>query len=721
MLRRKFVKTGKQGAGYFLGPQLRRDSRESIKPYDSKSNVPSEWRAVWVYAVDPSLKRRDGETQKIDIPYEKVEPGPVGGLFAVDMDADGTSYDRVDLDSPDELRKRGIKPDEADARFHGQMVYAIASLTYEAFRKSLGRQPGWAFDNLDQNQPNRLTLAPFALRQQANAYYDRARRKICFGYIITDDDDPNFPPDKTIFTTLSSDVITHEVSHAILDGLRPYFIEPTSPDVPAFHEAFADLMAIFQRFNFRDFVRAQLRQVNGDLSRSNFFGIIAPELGYIANKSTGVRYYIWKHAQEAKSLSEHESPESDEATKTMTEIDKSGGSEHERGAVLAEAVFDAFVTTVQNRTKELMRIATWGRASLRDDELSAELLEMLVSSVQKIASHFRTICIRAVDYCPPVDVTFGDYLRAIITADAVLVPNDPHGYREAIVDAFRRRMIYPQYVRTMSEKALVWNAPQRTLAPIKELNLGSLRFFGDPGAVPAPEDTDFHAGVIARRILEDAELREEMGLLDASAVVGEEVEHFEVSSLRATRRVGPDGQISFDLVVEVVQARKLQMDHGRSVWFRGGATLILDLCGNIRFCIRKRVGHEERDILFKRYITSEAGKKFWTHEGELSLKPNIFERLCMCPRENEKDFVSRDIVGKSWVKVLNPPGVPTGTGVSVGGVDDLLTTNVAGKVSPGLRRTYEVRRADGVSFSKKVTVESGYTERDPFLVELVMD
>ena len=41
------------------------------------------------------------------------------------------------------------------------------------------------------------------------------------------------------------------------------------------------------------------------------------------------------------------------------------------------------------------------------------------------------------DYCPPVDVRLGDYLRALVTADYDLVPDDPWGYREALVRGFR--------------------------------------------------------------------------------------------------------------------------------------------------------------------------------------------------------------------------------------------------------------------------------------------
>ena len=52
-----------------------------------------------------------------------------------------------------------------------------------------------------------------------------------------------------VFLSLSHDIIVHEVTHALLDGLRPEFHVASHPDVPAFHEAFADLIAVFQRFS----------------------------------------------------------------------------------------------------------------------------------------------------------------------------------------------------------------------------------------------------------------------------------------------------------------------------------------------------------------------------------------------------------------------------------------------------------------------------------------
>ena len=77
------------------------------------------------------------------------------------------------------------------------------------------------------------------------------------------------------------------------------------------------------------------------------------------------------------------------------------------------------------------------------------------------------MCIRALDYCPPIDITFGDYLRALITADRDLVPDDPRNYRVAFVAAFRDRGIYPSGVRNLSPDNLVWESPPLPLENLK--------------------------------------------------------------------------------------------------------------------------------------------------------------------------------------------------------------------------------------------------------------
>jgi len=67
-----------------------------------------------------------------------------------------------------------------------------------------------------------------------------------------------------VFTCLSHDIIAHEVTHAIIDGIRTYFTEPTNPDVLAFHEAFADLAALFSHFSHQDAVLDTIQRLAGN-------------------------------------------------------------------------------------------------------------------------------------------------------------------------------------------------------------------------------------------------------------------------------------------------------------------------------------------------------------------------------------------------------------------------------------------------------------------------
>ena len=67
--------------------------------------------------------------------------------------------------------------------------------------------------------------------------------RILFGWL------PPLLGKPALYTALSYDVIAHELSHAILDGLRPRFTEPGPPDQLAFHEALADLVALLSVFD----------------------------------------------------------------------------------------------------------------------------------------------------------------------------------------------------------------------------------------------------------------------------------------------------------------------------------------------------------------------------------------------------------------------------------------------------------------------------------------
>jgi len=138
------------------------------------------------------------------------------------------------LDDPKVLITDGYAPSVSDPRFHQQMVYAVAATVYARFRRALGREIAWGFDR------PRLLLRPHAVCGEANAAYDRNRGEIRFGYFSASAEPAGINlPGGRVFTALSHDTIVHEVTHALIDGLRSRFTIPTGPDVLGFHEGLA--------------------------------------------------------------------------------------------------------------------------------------------------------------------------------------------------------------------------------------------------------------------------------------------------------------------------------------------------------------------------------------------------------------------------------------------------------------------------------------------------
>ncbi len=229
-------------------------------------------RTLKVYALDPSAGNFIGNVMSVKVRWERnLKPGPVGARVAV-VDYDGANkqyYPPVDLNDFRIVARDGLDPSESDPRFHQQMVYAVATETIEKFESALGRRirwrradrpPGWdgnkADGDKDAAHPWRKTndiwvlhLFPHAM-VQANAFYSPEAKGILFGYFTAKETNQGRNlPGQRVFTCLSHDIITHEVTHAIIDGIRTYFTEPTNPDVLAFHEGFADLVALFSHFS----------------------------------------------------------------------------------------------------------------------------------------------------------------------------------------------------------------------------------------------------------------------------------------------------------------------------------------------------------------------------------------------------------------------------------------------------------------------------------------
>ncbi len=619
-----------------------------MKPKQHVWIKPPKDRLLQVFAFDPSLNLDINmavvNRLSLSVPWEDLDPGPVGEyLEVVDIDpASGFVYPPVDLNDPALLVQDGLSPSEGTPQFHQQMVYAVASRTIRNFERALGRPAIWSpytgGGGLDYVP--RLRLYPHALRE-ANAYYSPHKKAILFGYFPASAHEAGANlPGGTVFTCLSHDIIAHETTHALLDGLHPYFNEPSNPDILALHEAFADIVALFQHFSYAEVLRSQIARTRGDLTSDNLLGELAQQFGQAIGRRGALRSAIGE--TDENGMWQRAKPD---PNRIQTVFEP-----HERGSILVSAVFDAFLTVYQARTADLLRIATAGTGILPQGAIHPDLVKRLADEAAKISGHILNICIRALDYCTPFDISFGEYLRAIITADFDMVPDDVAGYRLAFIESFRRHGIYPVGVRNLSEESLLWNTPgddivcsqffaDDRLTEIKRF-AGTEKQYGDRRNHIFNYDLEFRQ-IFHRWLTEDlvkecgpdkvTDYREALYLFltlaEADRLGSVYTENgrplVEVNSVRPAYRVSPDGLTVADLVVEVIQKRRgyfdrdlqKKVDAGEiappepDFIFRGGATLLISTdTGEMRYVVGKRVGSDRRLETQRLYLSEDASQ-----------------------------------------------------------------------------------------------------------------
>jgi hypothetical protein len=552
-------------------------------------------RPLKVFAFDPSLGRQYGNVMTVGVDQEDLKAGPRGRLLEViDYDVSNDCYyPPVDLDARKVLLQGGLTPSENDPQFHQQMVYAVASRTIEHFELALGRKVRWSRkrkgSTRDRGRP--LRIFPHAM-QDANAYYDPRQHALLFGYFAASEKEAGSSlPGQTVYTCLSHDIIAHETTHALIHDIRSHFMEATGEDTLAFHEAFADIVALFQHFTFKDALLDHIQRTGGVLYRA-----LTPTVATrgatpaIGAEEPGKNMLVGLAQQFGEAMGMRAALRS--ALGSPRDSQELGRlfEPHQRGAILVAAVFDAFFSAYSRRMADLLRIARPGGMG-QTAELGLELADRLAGEAAKTAGHFLNMCVRALDYCPPVDITFGDFLRAVITADMDLVSDDDRGYRQDLIDAFRARGIRPGEALSYSEEALRWDAPPQ--ASRGKMKCAGLRFDVMHETSPA-------------ELTANARLLHAFGERYGVPFHLKKGRKIEVASFHPVARVSPDGQLKFQVVAELLQQEEEPLYPERrkpTFVHRGGITLVLNgEDGSVRYAIYKRLASKSR---------KKAQQEFW--------------------------------------------------------------------------------------------------------------
>jgi hypothetical protein len=229
---------------------------------------------------------------------------------------------------------------------------------------------------------------------------------------------------------------------------------------------------------------------------------------------------------------------------------------HRRGEVLVGAVMQTLLRMWEERLKALIHGGGLDRARAAEEG-------------SKSADHLLGMVIRSIDYLPPVEFEFEDFLDAILVSDKELAPEDAHDYRDSLTEAFALFGIYQPSGRTID----LSTEPTRPL--YRNIHFGALR--------TDPDEVFWF-------IWKNADLLE----INATYYTA-------VEAVRPAIRVGPDGFVVSESVADYVQilngsaselaALGLTLPPGlrkdTPIKIFGGGTLIFDEFGGAKFHQRK--------------------------------------------------------------------------------------------------------------------------------------
>lgn len=403
-------------------------------------------RKMTVVAQDPGVRRGSNILMaSIDVPAEDLASGPLGYRVQV-VDFDGSlqqfngSHELPESDAEEpETWKRGDPRLLKDFRFHAQNTYALVMKTLARFEFALGRRIPWSPRSFRSHQ---LKVAPHGMADP-NAFYSPEAEGLVFGYFTGTSGQP-------VYTCLSQDIVVHETTHALLDALRERYMDPSSPDQAAFHEGFADVIALLSVFAQREVIEYLL--LEGNEPGRNERLVSASQMKFEALKNSTLFALAEEMGSELEGVRGRPLRESAKLVASPLLKDQPFYLEpHNRGELFVAAVMQGFIQVWSDR---VIGSAPPGQQAFpvsRVAEEGAHIADTLV-----------TMWIRAIDYMPPVHLQFGDALSAALTADLEVRPDDSrYELRQHMRDSFAAFGFAPASKR--KDGTGIWSKPPEGL------------------------------------------------------------------------------------------------------------------------------------------------------------------------------------------------------------------------------------------------------------------
>ena len=267
------------------------------------------------------------------------------------------------------------------------------------------------------------------------------------------------------------------------------------------------------------------------------------------------------------------------------------------------AVTQALVLMWTSRLTDLVQDGTLDRGRVAEEGARA-------------ARHLLEMAIRAIDYCPPVEFEFVDFLDAMLASDREVAPDDEHDYRGRLKDAFARFGILAQEPQSRFVE-------EATRPRYQNFHLAALQ--SDPDEV-------------SRFIWAHADF------LDIDRRF-----YLHVEGVHPSTRIGPDGFVANETVADYVQeviatpaelrglagpdfARGVPDDVPVKVF--GGGTLIFDQFGGVKYHQTKPLTDWTRQQARLDYLVRRAA---WDRSGRLgfSFRTSLGQRFAQLHQPGE--------------------------------------------------------------------------------------
>lgn len=292
----------------------------------------------------------------------------------------------------------------------GRCINSLSSLMAKPIR-------GWAGTKLLQVVP--------AAGSDMNAYYDR--RSLKFFYYNH--------KGRNVYFGDSVDIIAHELGHAVLDAMRPDFWSVQALEIWSFHEAFSDIVAVFNLLCHDLVVKSVLEETRGNLRKSNHASRLAEEVGWLIRTVTNDPAYLPNALRDPAVERFHYVAPSTLPKETSN--DRLAAECHSFGRVFSAAWYEAFVRCYENEAA----------AGVQRE-----------AAVKKARDACMSIVLKAVVASPRVSNYYEAVARCVVSSAA----DHGEGYAKAFSDVFAEWGIAaPNQARVLSNRS--WSEVVRDL------------------------------------------------------------------------------------------------------------------------------------------------------------------------------------------------------------------------------------------------------------------